>query len=159
MARTRFNPKRVKINFSYRIEQIARLLGVHKNTVRAWLKAGLETIDDGRPAMVQGRVLRAFLERKRTSNRYVCPPGTLPCMKCRAARRPALGMVDFVPFTPSSGNLRALCEECGTLIHRTANRAQVSALMPNLEVRMVEADPRLTGSRAPSLNRDSGRER
>lgn len=159
MSRTRFNPRLVKIHYSYPVEEIARILEVRKNTVRAWLKAGLQAIDDRRPTMVQGKVLRAFLERKRTINRCHCPPGTLYCVKCRAARGPALGMVDFVPRTPSSGNLRALCEACGTLMHLAANWGRVSALMPNLEVRMVEADPRLTGSSAPSLNRDSGRER
>lgn len=151
----RFNPQLVKIHFSYPVEVIARMLGVHKNTVRAWLKAGLEAIDDRRPGMVQGRVLRAFLERKRTVNRSKCPPGTLYCVKCRAPRRPALGMVDFIPLRLSSGNLRALCETCGTLMHRAANKASLSALMPNLEVRITEPDPRLRGSTAPSLNCDS----
>jgi hypothetical protein len=155
MARTRFNPQRVKIHFSYTVEDIARMLGVHKNTVRAWLKAGLEAIDDRRPVMVQGRVLRAFLERKRTVNRSRCPPGTLYCVKCRAPRPPALGMVDFIPLRPSSGYLRALCETCATLMHLAANRARLGALMPNLEVRITEPDARLMGSGAPSLNCDS----
>lgn len=159
MARTRFNPKKVKIHFSYTVEEIARILAVRKNTVRAWLKAGLRAIDDRRPALVQGKVLRAFLESKRTVNRRACQPGTLYCVKCRAPQRPALGMIDFVPRTSSSGNLRALCEACGTLMHRAANWTLMSALMPNLEVRMVGADPRLKGSSVPSLKRDSGGER
>lgn len=155
MARTRFNPKRVKIHFSSTVEQIARTLGVHKNTVRGWLKAGLEAIDSRRPIMVQGKVLRAFLEDKRAANRRHCPLGTFFCLKCRAPRRAALGMLDFVPLSPSSGNVRALCETCGTLMHRGVNQAQLEALKADFEVRVAEPDTRLTGSSEPSLNCDS----
>ena len=130
MARTQFNPKRVKIHYSYTIEEIARLLGVHKNTVRAWLKSALETIDNRRPAMVQGKVLRAFLERKRSLNRRHCPPGTLYCLKCRAPRRPAYGLVDFVPLSAGSGNFRAFCEVCGTLMYRGGKWAEAGVVMP-----------------------------
>src|SRR6516162_8070923 len=36
----RFNPRRVKIHRTYTVEEAARLFGVHKNTVRTWLKTG-----------------------------------------------------------------------------------------------------------------------
>ena len=159
MARTRFNPKRVKMHYSYAVEDIARLLKIHKNTARAWLKAGLETIDHHRPALVQGKVLRAFLEAKRTVNRRCCPPGTCYCMKCRMPRPPALGMVDFVPLTPTSGNFRGLCDECGTLMHRAGKLALADAIMPNLEIALAEPHARLIECSDPSLNSDSGRER
>ena len=158
MARTRFNPKRIKIHFSFTVEEIARTLNVHKNTVRSWLKAGLEAIDQHRPIMVQGKVLRAFLEHKRIANRRCCPPGTFFCLKCRAPRRPALGMVDFIPLSPSSGNIRALCETCGTLMHRGVNWAQLEALKADFEVRVAEPDARLGGSGELSVNCDSKRE-
>ena len=140
MARTRFNPHRVKIHYSYTVDEIARSLNTHKNTVRAWLRGGLEAIDDRRPLMVQGKVLRAFLELKRTAGRCSCPPGTLYCLKCRAPRKPALGMIDFVPRSSESGNVRALCEQCGTLMHRAANSERLHLLMPNSEVRIAEPD-------------------
>jgi len=48
------NPRRVKIHRSYSVEEMSRLLGVHKNTVRNWLKNGLEPIDDQRPTLIRG---------------------------------------------------------------------------------------------------------
>jgi hypothetical protein len=39
------NPRLVKVHRSYAVEETARLLRVHKNTVRNWLKQGLALID------------------------------------------------------------------------------------------------------------------
>lgn len=57
--------RRVKIHPSYTVDEAARLFGVHKNTVRAWRKSGLQTIDDRRPILVLGRHLAKFLHDRR----------------------------------------------------------------------------------------------
>jgi transposase-like protein len=48
------NPRLAKIHRSYSVEEVARLFNVHKNTVRSWLKLGLEAIDGQRPTVVRG---------------------------------------------------------------------------------------------------------
>src|SRR5260221_11249883 len=48
------NPRRVKIHRNYSVEDIARLFGIHKNTVRNWLKQGLATIANLRPLLALG---------------------------------------------------------------------------------------------------------
>ena len=58
----RANGRRVKIHLSYSIEETARCVCVHKNTVRRWLSSGLSAIDARRPALIHGSKLRAFLE-------------------------------------------------------------------------------------------------
>lgn len=143
MRRSRPNPRRAKIHYSYSIDEIARLYRVHKNTVRAWLKAGLPALDSGRPVLVQGSELRGFLEHRRTHAKRPCSPGTLYCLKCREPRRPALAMVDFITITATGGNLRALCETCGTMMHRRARSDALAAIMPGIDVRIVEAPPRI----------------
>jgi transposase len=45
------NPNKAKIYRSYTVEEIANLFCVHKNTVRAWLKAGLPICDDRKPTV------------------------------------------------------------------------------------------------------------
>ena len=106
MSRTRLNPNLAKIHRSYTVEEIARLYGLHRNTVRSWLKGGgLAAIDCDRPVLVQGKVLRAFLEARRTSAKRPCPAGALYCFKCREPRPPALGMADFIVGKAGAGNL------------------------------------------------------
>jgi hypothetical protein len=59
MGKRHPNPRLVKLHRSYAVEQIARLFDVHKNTVRAWVKQGLQPIDGQRPALFHGPVLVA----------------------------------------------------------------------------------------------------
>jgi DNA-binding transcriptional MerR regulator len=62
MARKRLNPRRAKIHRNYSFEEIARLFGVHKQTVRNWQKEGLSVLTAKRPYLVLGRSLRTFLD-------------------------------------------------------------------------------------------------
>ena len=45
------NPRLAKIHRSYSVDDVSRLFKIHKNTVRNWLRQGLEPIDDQRPTL------------------------------------------------------------------------------------------------------------
>lgn len=83
--RRHHNHRLVKIHRSYTAEEIARLFGIHKNTVRHWVKEGLATIDDKRPILILGYVLAAFLQARRTKNKQTCKPGN--SIACAVALR------------------------------------------------------------------------
>ena len=73
MRKRRPNYRLVKIHRSYTVEEVARLFGTHKNTVRAWVKAGLPTCDSKRPTLVLGRDLAAYLQARRTKEQAALP--------------------------------------------------------------------------------------
>lgn len=150
----RINPRRIKLHHSYAVEEAARTLGVHKNTVRGWRAKGLRPIDNRKPILFAGKDLRAFLERMKVSRKQPSPKGHFYCFRCRAARRPAMAVVDYVPITAISGNLKALCDECGTLMHRRARRADVEAVMPGIAIQFPGVQPRLSETVSPALNCD-----
>ena len=159
MATRRVNPRAVKLHRSYSVPELAACFGVHKNTVRLWQRAGLQPLDGGRPLLFQGATVRAFLTNRNASRKRPCPPGTIYCFKCREPRPPALGMVDFHSTQAKSGNIRAICDACETVMHRRASKASLVSILPNCDVQFVQAQPRLKGSPQPSLNCDLKRHR
>ena len=158
MPARRANPQRVKLHRSYSVPELAKCLDVHKNTVRHWQCKGLEPIDASRPVLFQGAIVRAFLAKRSASRKRPCPSGTLYCFRCRIPRPPALAMLDYYPVTAASGNLSAICEVCGSMMHRRIRRADLPAKMPGLAVQFKQALSRISGSLSPSLNCDSERQ-
>ena len=131
---------------------------VHKNTVRGWLKSGLETIDTRRPALVRGRTLSAFLHARRRHARQRCKPGQFYCLRCRAPKEPASRKADYVPITSTSGNLRGNCPDCGSLICRRVSLRKIATSAGNLEVQLPQAQQRIEDTPCPSLNSDLSHE-
>lgn len=143
------NPQLAKLHRSYTVDEVARLFGVHRNTVRGWVKAGLPTIDGHRPTMIQGRVLRDFLQERRDRAKRPCAPGTLYCCKCREGREPDSGTAVFEAGATGAGILRALCAVCGCRMFRRAHPTNLAAIMPLIAVRIVEAAPHIEERPAP----------
>lgn len=134
------NPKKIKIHRSYTIEEAARACGVHRNTVRNWIKNGLAICDGRRPILILGRVLRAHLEDRRAKAKRPCGPGLLFCLKCRAPRPPAGSMLDYRPAVDKSGTLIAMCATCGTLMYRRVRYADIDRVRGVIDVSFPEAE-------------------
>lgn len=154
MPARRVNPYRIKLNRCYTVHELAECCEVHRNTVRHWQSQGLKPIDKGRPVLFQGLTARDFLTHRNAGRKCPCPPGTIYCFRCRQPRPPALGMVEYVPITPESGNLRALCEHCEAMMHRRVRRAEIAKVLPGLTVQFAQGQPSLSGKTGPSLNCD-----
>lgn len=154
MAQRLPNPRLAKIHRSYTVEEVAQLYGVHRNTVRQWIKQGLPICDDRRPVLILGSELAAFLTLKRTRNKRPCKPGEIYCVRCRAPQTPALGMADYEPLTATGGNLIGLCSKCDGMMYRRVNRARLSAVAGILEVRFTRGQERIDESNNPSVNSD-----
>lgn len=145
MAGHRLDRRRIKRHHSYTVDEAARATGAARGTVRRWLDKGLPAIRDRKPFLILGEDLAAYMAR-RARPRHTCPPGTCYCVKCRAARRPAGDMAEFVPVNARSGNLRALCPDCGSMMHRRTSTNQLAAIRASLDVAIVEREPRLNDS-------------
>lgn len=148
----RINPRLAKLHRSYSVTELASLLGRHKHSVRGWIAAGLPTVDSTRPVLILGSDFQLWWCKRGKAAKRPCKPGQLYCFKCRQPRAPALGMVEYAATNASTGNLRAMCETCGTMMHRRARLASIAAVMPELDVQRMEASPRITERAHPSLN-------
>lgn len=152
MAGKRLNPRRAKINRSYTVEEVARLYDVDRQTVRNWIRIGLPAMTGARPHLIDGAELRAFLEQRRAIGKVHCGPGELYCLKCRSARPAAEGMLDYIPISNISGNLRALCPVCSCLMHRRASLQKLDTVRGSCTVAFPHGQKRLTDCDRPSLN-------
>jgi hypothetical protein len=152
----RINPRLAKIHLVYTVAEIALLFGVDRNTVRAWLKAGLRPIAGGRPTLILGSELRRFLIDRQANRKCPTPPGHIYCLGCRGPRRPAFDMADYIPLTATTGNLQGICPDCEAMLNRIVSRAKLDAVKGNLAVTFRQADLRLCQRAEPSLNHDSG---
>ena len=156
MGRRHPNPGLVKLHQSYTIEEIARLLRTHKNTVRNWIRNhGLRTIDDRkRPLLVLGAELRRFLIARRNDAKRKCPPNHFYCFRCRAPKVPDGKMADYIPFSMTTGNLAGLCPDCGGWMYRCANRANLRTAHPELDVMFPQAKKHLEDGSPLGVNCD-----
>jgi hypothetical protein len=158
MGHRRFNHRRVKIHRNYTIDEIARLLPAHTNTVRLWLRQGLPVIDQRRPALIMGRDRHAFLDRRRKQLKQTCRAGEMYCLKCRVPKEPAGAMADYVPLTVKSGNLRGIGPDCHKLIHRRVSLPKLESVRGNLDISFPHQDPHIRESASPSLHCDFDKE-
>lgn len=158
MAPRRINPRLAKLHRAYNVPELAALLGAHPHTVRGWIKAGLPTVDRSRPVLIHGSEFQDWWAKRRMAAKRPLQPGQLYCLKCRKRRAPALGMVEYVAINDASGNLKAMCEACGTMMHRRARLSAIAVVMPDLDVQRRQASPRLIGRTRPSLNTDKATE-
>ena len=136
------------------MDEAAQLFCVHKNTVRAWIKSGLQTIDARRPTLILGRHLANFIHDRRQRVKQRCQPGQFYCVRCRAPKEPAAGVADYIPITSSSGNLRGRCGDCGTLMWRRVPLLKLKLIADGLDVSFPPGQQHIADSVCPSLNSD-----
>jgi len=154
MGKRHPNPRLVKIHRNYTVEEVARLLNVHKNTVRTWTKQGLPTIDDRRPMLILGPDLSAFLQAKRTKNKQPCKPGEMYCLRCRVPKTPALNMAEYQPKTETLGNLFGICPDCGAGMNRNVNRTKLEQVRGKMEITIPQGIQRIVDTGQPPVNSD-----
>jgi hypothetical protein len=141
------NHRRVKIHRSYTVEEIASLLTTHKNTVRAWMKAGLSTCDTKRPMLISGHQLAAFLKARRAKDKHPCQPGEIYCVRCRAPKVPAGDMADYLPVTEKLGNLKGICPDCNSIMNRRVSLNKLESVRGKMDIRFTQAVRRLSESK------------
>lgn len=129
----RANPRLVKRHRSYTIDEAARTLRVAKGTIRNWIGDGLEVLKDQRPYLILGQDLIDHLTAK-APKKQRCLPHQCYCFTCRQPRDPAFGEVEYHPVNETGGNLRALCIDCTTTMHKRVSISQLPAIKQEVTI-------------------------
>ncbi len=146
------NPNLTKMHRSYTVDEVAALYCVHKTTVRNWIKTGLAVCDDRRPVLILGHELRRYLHARRVHRKRQCKPDELFCLRCRAPKKPAEGMVDYLPMTASTGRLVALCPTCGGIINQYSSTAKLAQLGSELSVSILRVNEHISERSNPLVD-------
>lgn len=154
MKKGRVNPNLAKIHRAYKVEELADLYRVHKNTVRHWIQDGLKTVDHQRPTLILGDHAVEFLKQRRNSKKRPCKANEIFCLRCRSPKQPLPGLIEYVPVTETLGNLIAICPDCSGIINRRTNLTKALTISQEMQITFPQALKHITESVKPSLNSD-----
>jgi hypothetical protein len=128
MGNRRVSSRRVKRLRTYNVAEAALATGATTQTVRKWLREGLEAVPGIRPTIVTGADLIGFIKEREAARKRPCGRGRLYCLRCKEPREPAFGEVEYWPDTATTGALKGLCSTCGGWMVRrtTLGRAQAA---------------------------------
>lgn len=150
--RSSFNPRLAKIHRSYTTQEVAALYGVHRATVRTWIKDGLEVLNEQKPFLIPGLALREYLVARRANRKCKTQAHEMYCLPCRKPRVPAGGMVDYQRMQEGRGRLIGICPVCDSLLNRFSNDEAVAALSGKLEVSFTGGEKHISDSTKPLVN-------
>ena len=107
--------RRIKRNRTYTADEAARTICVSTVTVRRWLKTGMTALTEQRPALIIGDDLINFLKGRKPPKQR-CGLAECYCLKCKCPREPAFGEVEIVKVNAATGNMKALCGTCTSVM-------------------------------------------
>ena len=130
----RYNPNLAKIHFTYSVNEVAELFSVHSHTVREWIKKGLPVMNETRPVLIQGAILREFISEQNKKQKRPCAENEMYCVSCREPKIPLGDMVDYEPRDEQKGCLVGLCPSCESSMNRFASLSSIERISKKLEV-------------------------
>lgn len=143
-AKRKLNPRRIKAKSSYYVHELAKVLGVHPNTILNMIKAGLPVIEGSYPYLIRGEEAIAFIRDRRAKSKTPPKKDEIYCFDsgCRKRTKTKNGEAVLEIITPKIGNLKAACEVCGT---KTNKRISLEKLHEFQEVLKIQKllNPRL----------------
>lgn len=117
----------IKSLYCYTIQEAAGVTGVSERTIRDWIKQGLKAMASERPTLVRGDALITFIQGQRQARKTHLSLDEFYCLKCRAARKSAGGLVDC-ETDGARAKRTALCETCETAMHKPIAHESVPIL-------------------------------
>lgn len=130
----RFRTQGIKANKPYEVSELADAAGVSIPTVRSWLKAGMQKVDDIRPTIIMGFQALEYLKARNASAKHPLKIGEFYCLRCKVPTMPFGAMADYVPTSPRGGRLMALCEDCEGRCNRNISASDLAAFSKVLAI-------------------------
>lgn len=155
MANRKHTTQLVKKRLTYNVREAANVTGATPGTVRRWREAGLSAVEGVYPAIFRGVDIIDFLKRRAEARKRPTGSGRMFCLRCKDAKWPAFGEVEYWPDGPKTGALRGLCPDCATVMSKLTSLAKLRAAAGDLKISMKCVDSRLGETPEPHCNAHS----
>lgn len=136
----RYNLRRIRATWPYSVQEIAALLGIHKNAVLRWLGGGLSADRSRKPFLIRGDELIRFLRQRQDGKHCKCRPEEFFCFRCRVPREACLGIVDIVIESPTRLRLKALCAVCETDVNKVQSVRELAKIQERFHVQKLAGE-------------------
>jgi hypothetical protein len=143
--------RKIRMSKCYNIQQCSTALGVNVATVRTWLRQGLPTVPNGKPILIPGDGLKAWLTQRRLSRKQTCQPNELYCCRCRCPRTPQSGSVVITPRNTKTVAISALCGTCNARMNKGGSLAKRSEIAAAFGL-ITPLQEHLAGCENPAVN-------
>lgn len=122
--------KLIKYWFCYDIDDICHLYqqySLNHQTVRKWIRKGLKTIDKGKPILIYGYELKAFLGKQNQSNKCQTEFNQMFCMKCQEGKEFYKKQIQL-EANQQFLRAKALCSNCKSVMNKPYKLADLPEL-------------------------------
>lgn len=144
--------RRIKSKCSYTIEEAARTLGQHRNTIRYWIRnGGLPAMKLLRPHLILGADLIAFLKARRQASKRACGPGELFCLRCRLPRKPFAELIELKAVA-GRAQIVGICTHCESLMRRFVSSQKLDVTLHEFSYQFGADHGSLTDTGSPSVD-------
>ena len=132
-----YNTRHIKRDYPYNIQEVRDLFGIHKNTVRSWIKSGLKLMDKNRPHIVHGSDLIAYLNERQSKRKCKCKPHEFYCFKCRAARPTWKSIIDIDIKNTKLLQLSGVCASCSIKVFKAGSINKLPEYDKTFNIRLL----------------------
>ncbi len=136
----RYNLRLIKATWPYTVQDIATLLGIHKNAVSRWMREGLQADRQQRPFLIRGDELARFLDARQKKRRTKCGIAQFYCFKCRAARDASSRRATLQTQRSGKVWLKAICDHCGTRMNKVLGLIKLQQIRSHLIISKPESE-------------------
>jgi excisionase family DNA binding protein len=117
--------RKIRLCRCYSIQEVAKLLGVGVNTVRAWIRLGLPVLGSEKPILIPGDGLKNWLKARGAARKHKCLPDELYCLRCRRPRKAKTGSAVIAPRNSKTVVVQACCATCDARMNKTGSLAKI----------------------------------
>lgn len=143
--------RKIRLSKCYSILETAKLLGIGVNTVRAWIRLGLQVLGSDKPILIPGDGLKSWLKARGAARKYKCLPDELYCLRCRRPQTVKTGSAVVTPRNNKTVTVQARCAICYARMNKTASLAKISEIQISFGLKTL-AQVNLEGCDNPTVN-------